>query len=53
MSTGRVPCRAGDLWRHEGSASLNNWGRARNGRSSGERSLRRRNIPKLDGAMEV
>jgi hypothetical protein len=50
---GTGPMRAGDLSRHDWSASLNNWARTRNGRSSGERSLRRRNSPKLDGAMEV
>jgi hypothetical protein len=50
---GMGPMRAGDSWRHDRSASPIDWDRTRNGRSPDARSLRRRNIPKLDGAMEV
>ena len=39
--------------RHGWSASLMDWDRTRNGRSPDERSLRRCNSLKLDGAEEV
>jgi hypothetical protein len=50
---GMGPMRGGDLWRHDRFASLIDWDRTRNGRSPDERSLRRCNSLKLDGAEEV
>jgi hypothetical protein len=50
---GMGPMRAGDLWRHDRSASPVDWDHTRNGRSPDERSLRRCNSLKFDGAMEV
>jgi hypothetical protein len=50
---GMGPMRAGDLWRHDRSASPIDWDRTRNGRSPDERSLRRCNSLKLVGSEEV